>query len=98
MVNDSPAATYTRNNAWGAGAYLARRNRSRVLHHAVVDLAVAQRDDVERVVLIQPPRPLRALLGQFGDRALHVAGREIQRRQFGDVRIDIMRHALLVAA
>src|SRR5437899_3988340 len=31
---------------------------SGVLHHAVVHLAEAQGDDVERVVLIEPPRPL----------------------------------------
>src|SRR6476469_8046463 len=44
-----------RNDAWGETP-LARRNRSRILHHPVVDLAVAERDDVERVILIQPPR------------------------------------------
>src|SRR4051812_37232665 len=71
---------------------------SGVLHDSVVDLAVAQRDDVERVVLVEPPRPLRALLGHFRDRALHVAGGEIQRRQFRNRGIDVMRHALLVAA
>jgi ABC-type transporter Mla subunit MlaD len=75
----------------------ARAGEARILHHAVVDLAEAQRDDVERVVLVQPPRPLRALLRHFRDRALHIAGGEIQRRQFGDRRIDIVRHALLVA-
>src|SRR3954454_13598796 len=95
MIRRQPR--YTRNDAWGVGTRLAQRNRSRILHYPVVDLAVAQRDDVERVILIEPPRPLRALLGQFSDRALDVAGREIQRRQFRDVGIDVMRHALLVA-
>src|SRR6267154_5433978 len=70
---------------------------SRILHHTVIDLAVAQGDDVERVVLIEPPRPLRALLGHFCDRALHVARRKIQRRQFRNRWIEIVRHALLVA-
>ena len=40
---------------------------------AFLDGAEAQRDDVERVILVKPPRPLRALLRHLGDRALHVA-------------------------
>src|SRR4030081_3826613 len=74
-----------------------RRWPSRILHHPVIDLAEAQADDVERVILIEPPRPLRALLRHLRDRTLHIAGRKIQRRQFGDRGIDIVRHALLVA-
>src|SRR3984893_2993573 len=73
------------------------RGWSRILHHAVIDLAIAQRDDVERVVLVEPPWPLRTLLGHLRDRALHIAGGEIQRWQRRDRGIDIMRHALLVA-
>src|SRR5262245_32673486 len=46
----------------------------RILHHPVVDPAIAQADDVERVILVQPPRPLRALLGHLCDRTLHIAG------------------------
>src|SRR3954451_17649818 len=53
---------------------------SGVLHHPVIDLAIAQSDDVQGVVLVEPPRTLRALLGHFRDRALDVAGRKIQRR------------------
>jgi hypothetical protein len=70
---------------------------SGIPHHAVIERAETQGDDVERVVLVQPPRPFRALLRHFRDRALHVAGGEIQRRQFGDGGIDIVRHALPVA-
>src|SRR5215475_12681457 len=51
----------------------AQNGRSRILHHAVIDLAEPQRDDIERIVLVEPPRPPRALLRQFLDRALHVA-------------------------
>ena len=46
---------------------------SRILHHPVIHLPEPQCNDVERVVLVQPPRPLRSLLGQFRDRALHIA-------------------------
>src|SRR5258708_6278726 len=63
---------------------------SRILHHPVIDLAVAQRDDIEGVILVQPPRPLRALFRQFRDGALHIAGREIQPGHFGDGGIKIM--------
>src|SRR3954447_14664169 len=80
---------------YGSRRAQGRHRESRILHHAVVDLAEAQREDVQRVVLVEPPRPLRALLGQFRDRALHVAGGKIQRRQFGDGRIGVTRHALL---
>src|SRR5947199_8105797 len=74
-----------------------RRSPSRILHHPVIDLAEPKRDDVERVILVEPPWPFRALLGQFRDRALHVAGGEIQRRQLSNSGVAVMRHALLIA-
>ena len=67
------------------------------MHHAVIDLAVAQRDDVEGVVLVEPPWPLGALPRHLRDRALHIARREIQRRQFGYRRIEMVGRALSVA-
>src|ERR1700686_2537096 len=75
----------------------ASRDESRILHHAVIDLAEAQADDVQRVILVEPPRALRALLGHLRNRALHVAGGEIQPWPFRDRGIDIVRHASLVA-
>src|SRR5579859_5262031 len=53
-----------------------RMLRSGILHHAVIDLAEAQADDVERIVLVKPPRPLRALLRHRRDRTLHIARSE----------------------
>src|SRR6266478_3273779 len=66
--------------SWVQAALCAALAQLRILHHSVVDLAEAERDDVERVVLIEPPRSLRALLGHLRDRTLHIAGGEIQRR------------------
>src|SRR5712672_749482 len=70
---------------------------SGILHHAIIDLAEAQGHDIKHIILIEPPRPLRALFGHLGDRALHIAGGEIQPRRFRDRGIGIVRHALFVA-
>src|ERR1700730_14852416 len=79
-----PRARYSITHAKHRIGPAPRRWPSRILHYPVIDLAKAQGDDVERVVLIEPPRPLRALLRHLRDRTLHVSGREIQRRQFSD--------------
>src|SRR5205814_4523532 len=77
-----PRAEYVKPRMRGAGTLQGRA--SPILHHSVIDLAEPKRDDVERVILIEPPWPFRALLGQFRDGALHVAGGEIQRRQLSN--------------
>lgn len=43
------------------------------LHHSVVDFAETERHQVTRIVLIQLPRLLVALLGELVQRARHVA-------------------------
>src|SRR6478672_7653565 len=52
---------------------LERRRGGREAHGAVLDGAELEREYVERVVLVEPPGGLRALLGELVDRALHVA-------------------------
>src|SRR4051812_5225820 len=49
-------------------------------HRPVVDRVEAQGLDVARVVLAQLPRLLVALLGEQVERALDVAGREVEER------------------
>ena len=70
---------------------------AREAHRAVVDRAELQREDVERVVLVEPPRGLRALLGELVDRAQHVAGGEVDERLLGDRRVVVVGRALAVA-
>src|SRR3954452_20782042 len=69
-------------------------SRSGILHHAVVDPTEPQGDNVERVVLVEPPRLLRTLLRHLRNGALHITRGEIERWLRGNRGIVIMRHAL----
>src|SRR5207253_9311150 len=62
------------------GFFVARDGDRRIgkLHHAVVDLPALQHHEIERVVLVELPRRLRALLREHVDRPLNVAGREVE--------------------
>ena len=65
--------------ATGSAAATAVRSAAE-LHRAVLDGAEFQAKDVERVVLVEPPRRLRALLRELVDRAQHVARGEVDER------------------
>ncbi|KAH2822632.1 hypothetical protein KXV85_002184, partial [Aspergillus fumigatus] len=75
---------------------LFRTVASGIPHHAVVDPAVSQRDDVERVILVQAPGPLRALLREPVDRAPDVSRGECEGRLEPHPGIVIMGHGLPV--
>src|SRR5438105_2155200 len=61
--------------------------------HAVLELAEAQAEDVERVVLKQPPRRAGALFGELVDRPAHVAGGEVDERLLADRVVAHLGHA-----
>src|SRR6266404_4839326 len=87
-----------------------RRNspcRIREHHRAVAYRTVAQVEEIERVILVQLPRPLRSLFGEFMRRALDVAGGEIDQRSAlhrgivdarGALAIALARHVIEQAA
>ena len=52
LSTNNPRARRLRRRAW-----LENFSWLRIPHHAVVDLAETERDDVEGIVLVQPPRP-----------------------------------------
>src|ERR1700761_3104058 len=66
-------------------------------HRPVLQRAVAQRPQIDGVVLAELPGLLRALLGQVGDSAEDVAGAEIQDRLLRHARVGAVRHADVVA-
>src|SRR5882762_1957961 len=67
-------------------------------HHGfVADRAEAQAQKIERVVLVELPRPLGTLLGLVRQRALDIAGREGDPRLLLQGGIDVARRALAQA-
>src|SRR5689334_21518936 len=86
----APPSNLTAERGCGCGQ-LARK------HHGIAQPAEAQADQIERVVLVKLPRPLRALLGLVRERPLDVARREIDPRLFLERRIVVMRRALRIA-
>src|SRR6202044_1958758 len=64
------------------------------LHGAVVEFGEAQRDQIESVILIQPPRLFRSLFWKDGARSLEIAGRQGEGRLFGDAWIAATRCAV----
>ena len=79
--------------------FLPRQTQRMTEHHRLVaHRAEAQAQKVERVVLVELPRPLGALLGLLGERALDVARGEIHPRLLGQGGIAVARRALAVAA
>src|SRR5271154_432194 len=67
---------------------------ARELHGAVVHGGEAERQHVQGVVLIQPPRFLGALFREDFAGALDIAGTEFDRGFFGDGRIPSARRAV----
>src|SRR5436190_11203966 len=66
--------------------------------HRVAQPPEAQAEQVERIVLVELPRPLGALLGLQRQRALDVARGEADPRLLLQRRIAVVRRALPVSA
>src|SRR5882757_2954928 len=66
----------------------------REYHGFVADRAETQAHEIERIVLVELPRPLGALLGLMCQSPLDVAGREVDPRLFLQPGIDVAWRAL----
>src|SRR6185312_10303029 len=64
----------------------------------IVDRAEPQAQQVAHVILVEPPRLLRSLARELVDRALDIAGREVDQRFGLDRRIVLARRAHHIAA
>src|SRR6267378_5360784 len=72
--------------------------RARELHRAVVNAGEPELQQVQSVILVQLPRPLRPLLRKHVLRPLDVARAEINRRLFGNRFIPFPRRAPRIPA
>src|SRR5882672_1997467 len=71
--------------------------RALEFHSAVVHAGKTELQHVQRVILMQPPGPLRTLFRKHVFRPLNVAGAEIDGRLFGNRIIPLARRATRIA-